>query len=104
MKMIIEIPDNMVDMCKWHKDGICELTNIEIDILAEAVVTGTPFSKINNKAIRSLEAWGKVKEEIQEKINQEIYSDGTPSEYAYCYDSVLDIITKHLKEVEIENR
>lgn len=48
---------------------------------------------------RLKEAIEKIKEEIQEKINQEIYSDGTPSEYAYCYDNVLEIIDEHLKEV-----
>ena len=59
-------------------------------------------SLLRKKVKKYEEAWKNVKEEIQEKINQEIYSDGTPSEYAYCYDSVLEIIDKHLKEVENE--
>ena len=40
MKLIIDIPDDMQEVCKWHIDGIGELTNIEIEILAEAVVNG----------------------------------------------------------------
>lgn len=43
-KMIIDIPDNMQEMCKWHKEGICDLTNIEIYILVEAIIKGTQFS------------------------------------------------------------
>ena len=45
MRIIINIPDNMTAMCRWHKEGICELTNIEVGILVEAVINGTPLPK-----------------------------------------------------------
>ena len=35
----------MKDMCEWHQDGICDLVNIEIDILAEAIKNGTVLPK-----------------------------------------------------------
>lgn len=77
-----------------------ELTGGECAWLLSAVKNGTPLPKGYGKYDELKEAIQKIKEEIQEKINQEIYSDGTPSEYAYCYDSVLDIIDNHLKGVE----
>lgn len=40
-KIVIDLPDNMQDMCRWHTDGIAALTNLEINILVEAVKNGT---------------------------------------------------------------
>ena len=78
-KMIIDIPDNMQEMCKWHKEGICDLTNIEIYILVEAIIKGTQFSG---------KEWIPVK-----------YRESTEEEKAYqmeyygdCYDYIFDCL------------
>ena len=47
-------------------------------------------------AIKSLEAWGKVKEEIQRKANSGQWSEAT----IYGMNKSISIIDKHLKEVE----
>ena len=39
-KVLIDIPENMIDMCKWHKDGISPLTHLETDMLAESIKNG----------------------------------------------------------------
>lgn len=41
MKILIDAPGSMQAMCQWHKDGICKLTDIEIDMLIDAVRHGT---------------------------------------------------------------
>ena len=45
MKIVIDVPDNMQEMCRWHKDCVCNLTSLEIDILAESVKNGTALPK-----------------------------------------------------------
>ena len=50
-KMIIDVPDNMQEMCKLHKEGICDLMNIEVDILAEAVINGIVIPKGHGRLI-----------------------------------------------------
>lgn len=45
IEVVIRIPKSMKDMCEWHQDGICDLVNIEIDILAEAIKNGTVLPK-----------------------------------------------------------
>jgi len=45
MKLVIDIPYNMQGMCGWHTDDICALTNIEVDILAEAIKNGTELTQ-----------------------------------------------------------
>lgn len=42
----------------------------------------------------------KITTEIQKKIDENLDSEGIPNEYAYCYESVLDIIDKEVKEIE----
>lgn len=46
MKLVIDLPDNMVKMCGWHKEGICELTDLEVNMLAEAIDKGKPCGKL----------------------------------------------------------
>ena len=43
MKIIVDITENTIEMCKWHRDGICDLAKPEIDIVAEAIANGKPF-------------------------------------------------------------
>lgn len=45
MKVIIDVPNNMQDMCQWHKDGVCALTGIEVDMIAEAIAKGVVVSE-----------------------------------------------------------
>ena len=45
MKLVVDLPDNMVKMCGWHKEGICELTDLEVNMLAEAIDNGKPLPK-----------------------------------------------------------
>lgn len=45
IEVVIKIPKSMKDMCEWHRDGICDLVNIEIEILAEAIKNGTVLPK-----------------------------------------------------------
>ena len=60
-----------------------------------------------NLAIRSLECWEKVKEEIQEKINdldeRTIYTEMENGKW-YGLTLAKTILDKHLKEVENEKR
>ena len=49
-----------------------------------------------NIAIRNLEAWEKVKDEIQRKANSGQWSEAT----VYGMNKSISIIDKHLKEVE----
>lgn len=56
MQIVIDIPDNMQDMCQWHKDGICALTGIEVDMIAEAIAKGMTFpdNATNGDVIKAL--------------------------------------------------
>ena len=40
----------------------------------------------------------KITTEIQKKIDENLDGEGIPNEYAYCYESVLGIIDKAVKE------
>jgi adenylate kinase family enzyme len=51
MKLVICLPDNMVKMCGWHKEGICELTDFEVNMLAEAIDNGKPLPKEHGRMI-----------------------------------------------------
>lgn len=42
----------------------------------------------------------KITTEIQKKIDENLDGEGTPNEYAYCYEGVLDIIDKAIKGEE----
>ena len=55
------------------------------------------YLKTLKMAIRSLEALPKIREEIAEA--REVYVDGTPV-LASKFDLALDIIDRHLKEVQ----
>lgn len=45
MQIVIDIPETLAGACSWHKNGQCDLINIEVDMLAEAIVNGTPLPK-----------------------------------------------------------
>ena len=51
MQVVIDIPNNMKEMCRWHKDCICNLTSIEVDILAEAIRNGVVLPKGHGRLI-----------------------------------------------------
>ena len=51
IEVVIKIPKSMKEMCKWHRDGICDLVNIEIEILAEAIKNGTVLPKSHGRLI-----------------------------------------------------
>ena len=51
IEIVIKIPKDMKDMCEWHQDGICELVNLEIDILAEAIANGIILPKGHGRLI-----------------------------------------------------
>lgn len=55
-RVMIEINDALVEACKWHTQGICELTGIESGILAEAVTEGKliPENATNGDVIKAL--------------------------------------------------
>lgn len=65
-----------------------------------------PNEEMFDMAIKSLEAWEKVMEDIAIKSLGEWYvgrTDGKPEDVILTKD-VYDIITKHLKEVEYDNK
>lgn len=51
IEVVIKIPESMKEMCKWHRDGVCELVNIKIDILAEAIMNGIVLPKGHGRLI-----------------------------------------------------
>ena len=51
MQVVIDIPNNMKEMCRWHKDCVCNLTSIEVDILAEAIRNGVVLPKGHGRLI-----------------------------------------------------
>lgn len=51
IEVVIKIPKSMKDMCEWHQDGICDLVDIETDILAEAIKNGTVLPKGHGRLI-----------------------------------------------------
>ena len=84
-KLIIEIPENMLHACQWHRDKICEITEIERDILIEEVTDG----------VDAVEMLMDLKNEIMESGNWrsdcEISNDGVKD----C----LAIIDRHIAEI-----
>ena len=54
MKLVVDLPNNMIEMCKWHIGGIGELLNPEIDILAEAVAEGKTLAAVKDELIQKL--------------------------------------------------
>lgn len=59
--------------------------------------------KYRNMAIRSLEAWEKVKEEITFERDRKLGGEAFEAIQYKCYQNTLDIINKHLSEVEVSN-
>lgn len=51
MQIVIDIPDNMQEMCRWHQDCVCNLTSLEVDILAEAVRNGIVLPKNHGRLV-----------------------------------------------------
>lgn len=51
MKLVVELGDNTIAMCKWHRDKICDLAKPEIDIVAEAIANGIPLPKGHGRLI-----------------------------------------------------
>jgi hypothetical protein len=51
MQIVIDIPDNMQEMCRWHQSCVCNLTSLEVDILAEAIRNGTVLPKGHGRLI-----------------------------------------------------
>jgi len=51
MQIVIDIPDNMQEMCRWHQDCVCNLTSLEVDILAEAIRNGIVLPKNHGRLI-----------------------------------------------------
>lgn len=51
MQIVIDIPDNMQEMCRWHQDCVCNLTSLEVDILAETVRNGIVLPKNHGRLI-----------------------------------------------------
>lgn len=54
MKLLVDLPDNMIGMCKWHRNGIGELVKPEIDILADAIAEGKTLAAVKDELIQKL--------------------------------------------------
>ncbi len=69
-RVMIEIDDALVEACKWHTQGICELTGIESGILAEAVTEGKliPENATNGDVIRLIFPFAKARWITQSRI------------------------------------
>ena len=71
---------------------------LKIDSLSDTEKEADKFCRAYNMAIRSLESWEKVKEEAKAfKEKEHTYDYGG---FDRAFDGIMDIIDKHLKEVE----
>lgn len=80
----------LIDADKLHPDRMTNKGTVAISqsqIANAKTVEAVPLSVIE-----------KITTEIQKKIDENLDSEGIPNEYAYCYESVLAIIDKAVKE------
>ena len=55
MRIIVDVPDNMREMCKWHAQGIAELTSLEVTMLAKAVTESATIPEMRTLVVRTLQ-------------------------------------------------
>lgn len=65
--------------------------------------TSYEWAETVRMAIQSLEAWEKVKEEITFERDRKLGGEAFEAIQYKCYQNTLDIINKHLSEVEVSN-
>ena len=89
MKILVGLPDNMIETCKWHKNGIGELVKLEIDILADAVAEGKTLVAVKDELIQKLTA-------LNDTVKDEF---GASIRYSDC----VMVINEYFKGVENDN-
>lgn len=86
MKLVVDLPDNMVKMCGWHKEGICELTDLEVNMLAEAIDNGKPLPSGCGKLIDADNLIKAIEEKAQRLKNLDTIN-GLCGAVALIYDA-----------------
>ncbi len=54
-RILIDLEENSVAACRWHRDGISELTSIEAGVIAEAVAEGTDIQGLIDMYVHEIE-------------------------------------------------
>lgn len=103
MKLVIDLPDNMVKMCGWHKEGICELTDIEVNMLAEAIDKGKPLPSGCGKLIDADSLIKAIEEKTQRLKNLDTIN-GLCGAVALIYDAEAIIESDKTESEEEDGR